>query len=49
MIPNDLSYQQAHNLLNFVDTSPSPWHAVESMEKMLMPEGFIRLDESKPW
>jgi len=35
------------DLIDFLDSSPSPWHAVESTVQRLV--GFERLDESAPW
>lgn len=40
---------QARNLLNFIDASPSPWHAVSTIESRLFDHGFIRLDERQLW
>ncbi len=37
------------NLLDFIDASPSPWHAVETMEKQLQEHQFERLDEANQW
>jgi aspartyl aminopeptidase len=39
----------AKDLLDFIDASPSPWHAVASAEQRLTAQGFIRLDESASW
>ncbi len=36
-------------LLNFIDASPSPWHAVSSVEKQLQALKFKGLDESNKW
>jgi aspartyl aminopeptidase len=41
--------QQAQDLLNFIDTSPSPWHAVQSTITQLIANGFEPLIESQPW
>ncbi len=41
--------QQTQELLDFIDDSPSPWHAVQTVEKQLMAEGFDRLDETSGW
>lgn len=49
MIPNEYSRQQAHDLLGFIDTSPSPWHVVSTIEKSLQAEGFKQLSETEPW
>ena len=35
------------DLIEFLDASPSPWHAVESTIDRL--DGFMRLDESEAW
>ena len=39
----------AKDLLNFIDASPSPWHAVHTVEQQLIAKGFSRLDETKAW
>lgn len=43
--------QQAFNqgLLSFLENSPTPFHAVATMEKSLLDAGFIRLDERQAW
>ncbi|HYE34722.1 M18 family aminopeptidase [Methylocaldum sp.] len=41
--------KHAQGLLDFIDTSPSPWHAVAMMEKQLQEKGFTRLEESQAW
>ncbi len=40
---------QAQNLLNFIDASPSPWHAVNKVEQLLLAAGYTQLHEAKPW
>jgi len=40
---------QAQDLLRFIDASPSPWHAVCSIEQRLLAQGFIRLQEAERW
>ncbi len=37
------------DLLAFLDTSPTPFHAVQSMQQRLEGAGFSRLDERQPW
>ena len=37
------------NLLSFIKNSPSCFHAVASIKKVLKREGFIELLESKPF
>lgn len=36
-------------LIDFIDASPSPWHAVASAEERLQAQGFIRLEEEERW
>lgn len=38
-----------NNLLKFLKDSPTPFHAVSSMEKILVENEFILLDEAKSW
>ena len=40
---------QAQDLLDFIDASPSPWHAVLTCESRLQAAGFARLEESERW
>ena len=39
----------ARNLLDFIDASPSPWHAVEAMAERLRAQGFVALPETEAW
>jgi len=39
----------AQDLLNFIDVSPSPWHAVNTVEKLLSKAGFTALNEAHAW
>jgi aspartyl aminopeptidase len=41
--------QTIQTLLNFIDTSPSPWHVVNSIEDLLQPFQFTKLDETRRW
>lgn len=43
------AHQQVQNLLNFIDASPSPWHAVESIVARLAEFQFEPLDETVHW
>jgi len=36
-------------LIGFLNTSPTPWHAVASMKQMLDSAGFVALDEKHEW
>jgi len=36
-------------LLNFLDASPSPFHAVKSSVEILEKHNFVRLSEASPW
>jgi aspartyl aminopeptidase len=39
----------AHELIAFIDASPSPWHAVASAGERLLAAGFTRLQEGERW
>lgn len=41
--------QTALELIDFIDASPSPWHAVASTEQRLLAHGFARLEEGERW
>ena len=41
--------QQVQELLNFIDASPSPWHAVATMEQDLQTASFACLSEKQQW
>lgn len=43
--------QRAHaqDLLEFIDASPSPWHAVATAEQRLLAAGYSRLEEAACW
>ena len=41
--------QQANDLLEFIDGSPSPWHAVSTVEQHLLKQGFTALEETQAW
>lgn len=43
------SHQLALDLLEFIDASPSPWHAVESTKRQLLAHGFTQLHEAETW
>ncbi len=47
----DLNYGSpfVDRLINFLDRSPTPWHAVANISKYLEHHGFIRLDERTAW
>ncbi len=40
---------QAQALLDFIDASPSPWHAVETVSQQLLAQGHQPLLETNPW
>ena len=46
---SDQARALAQDLLGFIDVSPSPWHAVHTVEHKLLNQGFIRLEESQRW
>ncbi|NOQ14669.1 MAG: M18 family aminopeptidase [Methyloprofundus sp.] len=41
--------QLVQELLDFIDASPSPWHAVATMEQALLDAAFERLSETAQW
>ncbi len=41
--------KQAQQLLEYIDNSPSPWHAVESTVALLQTHGFQALSEKEVW
>ena len=41
--------QLVQELLNFIDASPSPWHAVATMEQALHAAAFKKLSETQIW
>ena len=44
-----LPHATAQDLLDFIDASPSPWHAVSSCEARLQAAGFSCLEEGERW
>lgn len=42
-------WQKTHDLLEFIDRSPTPFHAVAAMEQLLKPAGFEPLKEDESW
>ncbi len=49
MKPTNLQHQQAQSLIDFIDASPSPWHAVATVSKQLLSQGFTELFEQDAW
>jgi aspartyl aminopeptidase len=49
MTISDSTRACAQELLNFIDASPSPWHAVESTKQRLLAENYQALDEREVW
>lgn len=41
--------QHAQHLLDFIDASPSPWHAVAAIESEVQACQFVKLDERARW
>ena len=39
----------ALELIDFIDASPSPWHALASTEQRLLAQGFTRLEAGERW
>lgn len=44
-----IAKRQAQDLLDFIDASPSPWHAAATIEQRLQAFGFQRLQENASW
>lgn len=40
---------QGQALLDFIDASPSPWHAVETVSQQLLAQGYQQLFETQVW
>ncbi|RIX42465.1 MAG: M18 family aminopeptidase [Rhodocyclales bacterium GT-UBC] len=49
MTPTPANRAQAQDLLDFIDASPSPWHAVQTCETRLLAAGYRRLQEAERW
>jgi aspartyl aminopeptidase len=45
----DQSRTAAQELIDFIDASPSPWHAAATAEHRLVAGGYARLDEDQRW
>ncbi|MCJ1409181.1 hypothetical protein MMC19_003259 [Ptychographa xylographoides] len=45
----EASAKAAHDFLNFVNASPTPFHAVESAKKRLVSAGFKEIKEREDW
>ena len=41
--------EPARRLLEFIDASPSPWHAASRLASALAEAGFVALDEAQAW
>ena len=41
--------RQGQDLLDFIDASPSPWHAAQTAGQRLLAGGFVRLEEGERW
>ncbi len=48
-LPMTDSHVCAQELIDFIDFSPSPWHAVARCEELLQAAGFVRLSEAERW
>ncbi|KJV05201.1 M18 family aminopeptidase [Methylocucumis oryzae] len=43
------SHQYVEQLLAFIDASPSPWHAADTIAQQLQASGYTELNEQEPW
>ncbi len=43
------SAHRARALMDYIDASPSPWHAVAEAAELLKRRGFHQLEEARPW
>ena len=41
--------ENIRDLLDFIDRSPTPFHAVNEMKILLIQQGYSELKESKAW
>ncbi len=41
--------QSARDLLDYIDASPSPWHAVATSRQRLLARGYTELEETQRW
>src|SRR5512143_271680 len=48
MTPSDID-AAAHDLLAYIDASPTPYHAVRETSRRLSAQGYRALDEREPW
>lgn len=46
---NKIGSESVRRLLDFLDSSPSPFHAVESARRVLEAAGYERLSEASQW
>mgnify|MGYP001551757257 FL=1 len=46
---NEIDYTHINKLLNFIDSSPSPWHACDKIAHGLKQAGYQQLHESETW
>jgi len=44
-----MTIHHIEELLHFIDASPSPWHAVQTIERRLQASGFSALPEQDSW
>jgi aspartyl aminopeptidase len=43
------AHRRVQDLIDFIDTSPSPWHVAATIENRLRAYAFERLEETKAW
>ncbi|QPJ66460.1 MAG: M18 family aminopeptidase [Candidatus Nitrohelix vancouverensis] len=42
-------YAQSRQLLSFINSAPTPFHAVSALVQLLKPRGFVELKEGEAW
>ena len=48
-MPEPSSLSPTNDLIDYIDRSPSPYHAVSETRRRLIDAGFSQLDERESW
>jgi aspartyl aminopeptidase len=49
LLRSEICRQQSQGLIDFIDQSPSPWHAANQAKSILLEQGFKPLFENQTW